>query len=141
MGLTKKAVEAPKATINIEQWANLYESYYTQIKRIEKQMKEAKDELLKYAKEHRAEFDNNQLRFPNGVYVECRNRMTDNYEEEAMSLDWLSRFVENGGGDLVLVKFDTKKTSELQKQSLVDLLNEIGYDIEIKESLAVCTEK
>lgn len=142
MALKKKAVEAPyQATITIEQWANLYESFNAKIKALEKEMKPAKEALLNYAKEHREKFEDNKLRFPNGVYIECRNRMVDSYDKDAMSMKWLNRFIENGGEELVDVKFNTKAISENKKDAVAYLLQKIDYTIEVKESMAVCTEK
>ena len=144
MAISKKTVEAPKqATITIEQWANLYESFYNQIKALEKQLKPAKEALVEYANTHRADFENNKLRFPNGVYVEIRERFTDSYDEDLVSLEWINKMIESGGGKYMSIKLDTKALGgfDLKNDAVVDCLKEINYDIEIKESLAVCTEK
>lgn len=134
----KKSAEAPSAAINIEQMADLYLKYYNEKKELEKKEKAAKDALLLYAKNNTAKFEGSALKFSNGVYIERRFRTTSSYDESKIHICWISELVDEGHGELIDIKFDDKKLSEME---VPDLFNEIDYKLETKESFAVCTTK
>jgi len=129
MAIKKKVATSEVAEINIEQAADLFQKYALEKKEIEKKEKQYKEMLIAYCEKHPEKFEGKTLKFPNGVYVEQREKLSATYNDEAISTEWIQDFVRYGGGDAISVKFDDKKVVKMNRKEILDLLYAIEYEV------------
>ena len=117
---------------------------YSKFNKEEKEAKECADKykkmIVEYAEKNRNAFNGKVLELNNGISVECRERLVETFEKESITHEWLGSVIDEGFGDIVEVKFKTKNILSSKSKALTSLLREIGYDIEQKETLAVCAK-
>ena len=129
MAIKKKAATTEVAEMSIEQAADLFQKFAVEKKEIEKKEKQYKEILIAYAGNNPEKFDGKLLKFPNGVYVEQREKMKSSFDEEAMNIEWLQNYVSNGGEETISVKFDDKKVVNLKDKKVLELLRAIDYEV------------
>jgi len=132
----KKKVATEVAEMKIEEVAELFQKHATEKKAAEEKEKQYKKLLIEYAELHKDEFDGKTLKFPNGVYVEERERIKSHYDEDLLSVQWINDFVNNGGDDAISIKFDDKKIANGLSANAEKLLAKIDYEIEYETTYA-----
>ncbi|MCL2131270.1 MAG: hypothetical protein FWH36_02255 [Lentimicrobiaceae bacterium] len=125
----KKQAATEVAEMKIEEVAELFQKYATEKKSVEEKEKQYKKMLIEYAELHPKEFDGKTLKFPNGVYVEERERMKSNYNEDDVTVSWIDNFVKSGGENAISIKFDDKKIASGLDAKAEELLAQIDYEI------------
>jgi len=132
----KQKVATEVAEMKIDEVAELFQKHATERKAAEEKEKQYKKLLIEYAELHKDEFDGKTLKFPNGVYVEERERMKSYYNEDEVTVLWINDFVKNGGGDAISIKFDDKKIANGLDDKAEKLLEKIDYEIEYETTYA-----
>lgn len=121
--------------IKIVTAAENYQKLDRQIKDLQSKQKQFKDTLLKYAEEHKSEFDASfQLKFPNGTYIsqrvkdviegskEAKNKLLEEVDTEFIQPELCEK----------LIIDEASRNSRLRK-----LLTKLGIKITQKETLAI----
>lgn len=122
-------------TKKIEKVAKSYQELDRQIKDLQGRQKPLKSELVKYAKEHKTDFDEAfQLKFANGTYISQRVSDVVEGTKEAKQ-----KFVEQTADEYADLKLNEKAViAEAPKNNrLRKLLTKLGLSIGQKESFAV----
>jgi len=130
MAIKKKEATNEVAGMSIEQVADLFQKFAIEKKEIEKKEKQYKEMIIAYAEEHAEKFDGKTLKFPNGVYVEQREKLKASFDEGEITPEWIRDYVHHGGSETISVKFDDKKiANELKNKKAIELLQAIDYEV------------
>jgi hypothetical protein len=131
---TKKEV-----VMTIEDATKLYATYARQEKEAKKSGEKYKKHIIDYAEANRAAFSGKTLDLANGVRVELRETIKATYNADSVTCEWLDGAIDKGLGDAVSVNIDAKKISKMALDADQDcLLEDIDFEIEVKETMAVC---
>jgi hypothetical protein len=134
-----KKSDVKKEAINIDEITKLYVTYASQEKETKKKADEYKEQILCYANENRKSFNGKTLELPNGVRVEKRETEKANFTEDEITVDWISDALDNNLGDAIEIKINPKEIKKLNLNgSQQEILGSINYEVEVKETLAVC---
>lgn len=137
MAIKRKVATTEVAEMSIENVADLFQKFAIEKKEVEKKEKQYKEILIAYAETHAEKFEGKMLKFPNGVYVEQRERLKSSFDEDAITPEWIRDYVHHGGSETISVKFDDKKiANELKSETAIELLQSIDYEASYETTYA-----
>lgn len=127
--------------LRIEEVAELYKKYTAESKRAAKASEEYKKRLIDFAESNGALFDGNTLTVA-GVCIDKRETEKVVLDKEAVTVEWMGRMCDAGYGDYLNVEIDKGVLSEVsmcenKDASLLEMLGEVGFKVELKKSFVV----
>jgi len=133
----RKSVEKEKEVLDLGEVTKLYATYALQEKEAKKGGEKYKKMILDYASENRGTFGKT-LELPNGVKVEVRSSEKAKWNDNKISVQWLSMAIDAELGDAISVDIDAKEIGKIELDAdQMNLLSAIEYESETKESMAV----
>lgn len=125
--------------LRIEEVAELYKKYVTESKRAAKASDEYKKQLIDFAEKNKSLFNGNTLTIA-GVCIDKRETEKVVLNKDAVTVEWMGRMCDAGYGDFLNVEVDRGILGEIgmchanKNTSLLELLNEAGFNVELKKS-------
>ena len=131
----KSITQKPKIKMNktIIKTAESYQKLDRQIKELEAKKAPLKEQLLSYANEHKADFDQAfQLKFPNGTYIVHRVKdCIEGSEDKSRILETYPEFGVTKLDEAAIV------SEAVRSRKLRKFLTSLGFKLAQKETLAV----